>query len=318
MLLYINQDTLKIQERINLGNAIEQIEQKCGNTPPIGFVFTDNDGLPIEVDFPTALTSLKFGAKIHDDFLGDYVVSNWDGATFAYTVTGRSNFTDAATNTNTTLTSATAAFTNADVGRTVTGSGIPDDTTILSVQSATSVTLSAATTATATGVSILIGRTPTYWITPNLNSIELNDELVDGTIAATPADQTARYAMTGLTVGTIVRQVSDQTYWIVIDAGELDNADGWSSDVPQLEKVDLDAELQWIIGDVITATLTVTLRIWNEVNKGNEGVPISATPSYPLPGVIVTITGMTSLPTSDPHVNGSLWNNGGVLCISAG
>ncbi len=63
---------------------------------------------------------------------------------------------DGVTATNTTLTSATMAFVAADVGRRVTGSGIPANTTIVSVESATSVTLSAATTATATGVSITV------------------------------------------------------------------------------------------------------------------------------------------------------------------
>lgn len=64
---------------------------------------------------------------------------------------------DGVTATNTTLTSATAAFTQDDKGKAVSGTGIPAATTIASVQSATSVTLSAATTATATGVTITIG-----------------------------------------------------------------------------------------------------------------------------------------------------------------
>jgi len=64
--------------------------------------------------------------------------------------------TDAVTAVGTTLTSATAAFTYADVGRSVTGGSIPAGATIASVQSATSVTLSAAATAAATGVTVTI------------------------------------------------------------------------------------------------------------------------------------------------------------------
>lgn len=51
-----------------------------------------------------------------------------------------------------TFTSPTAAFTTADIGSTIAGTGIPAATTILSVQSATSVTMSA--NATATGATV--------------------------------------------------------------------------------------------------------------------------------------------------------------------
>lgn len=55
------------------------------------------------------------------------------------------------------VTSATAAFNANDVGKRITGTGIPADTTITTVTSATQVTLSANATATATGVSLTIG-----------------------------------------------------------------------------------------------------------------------------------------------------------------
>jgi hypothetical protein len=64
--------------------------------------------------------------------------------------------TDAVTAVGTTLTSATAAFTYADVGRSVAGGSIPTGTTILSVQSATQATLSAAATAAANGVTVAV------------------------------------------------------------------------------------------------------------------------------------------------------------------
>ncbi len=65
-------------------------------------------------------------------------------------------FSDAATNTDTSLTSATAAFTSGDVGKVVVGAGIPANTTISSITNSTTVVLSAATTATATGVTAYI------------------------------------------------------------------------------------------------------------------------------------------------------------------
>lgn len=65
--------------------------------------------------------------------------------------------TDGVTNTDTSLTSATAVFGPDDVGKPISGTGIPAATTIASVTSATTIVLSAATTATATGVTITIG-----------------------------------------------------------------------------------------------------------------------------------------------------------------
>lgn len=74
----------------------------------------------------------------------------------AYSAVPARTVTDGVTNTDTSLTSATAAFTSADVGRAVTGAGIPANTVISSVTSSTAVVLSKATTATATGVSVTI------------------------------------------------------------------------------------------------------------------------------------------------------------------
>lgn len=69
------------------------------------------------------------------------------------------------TNTSPTVTSATAAFVAGDAGKTITGAGIPAATTILSVQSGTSITLSANATATASGVDLSWARAVTYSVT---------------------------------------------------------------------------------------------------------------------------------------------------------
>jgi hypothetical protein len=66
--------------------------------------------------------------------------------------------TDGVLNSTTTVTSATAAFTAADVGAVVTATGVPAGTTIASRTNATTVVLSAAATATATGVTVKIER----------------------------------------------------------------------------------------------------------------------------------------------------------------
>lgn len=63
---------------------------------------------------------------------------------------------DGVTNTDTSLVSATAAFVAGDVGRNVWGAGIPANTFIKSVTNGTTVVLTQATTATATGVTVNI------------------------------------------------------------------------------------------------------------------------------------------------------------------
>ncbi len=62
------------------------------------------------------------------------------------------------TNTSTTITSSTAAFVAADIGKPIAGTGIPAGATIAAVASATSATLSAAATATGTGVTFTFGK----------------------------------------------------------------------------------------------------------------------------------------------------------------
>lgn len=63
---------------------------------------------------------------------------------------------DAVTATSTTVTSATAAFTKVDIGKQITGTNIANNTTITAVASATSVTISAAAVASATGGTLII------------------------------------------------------------------------------------------------------------------------------------------------------------------
>ena len=70
----------------------------------------------------------------------------------------RKVFADGVLNSTTTVTSAAAGFNGADVGRTITGTGIPGGTTIASVTNATTAIMSAAATATASSVTITLGR----------------------------------------------------------------------------------------------------------------------------------------------------------------
>lgn len=74
-----------------------------------------------------------------------------------YYSTGTRSVSDGATNSNTTVTSATAAFTQADVNAPISGGSIPAAATIVTVTNATTVTISAAAGSTATNVTLVIG-----------------------------------------------------------------------------------------------------------------------------------------------------------------
>jgi hypothetical protein len=97
--------------------------------------------------------------------VGSWEIAATEGAicTMGVSLIGRAEYryrvvTDGVLNSTTTVTSATAQFSKADIGAPISATGIPAATTIASVESATSITLSAAATATASSVSITIGR----------------------------------------------------------------------------------------------------------------------------------------------------------------
>lgn len=98
-------------------------------------------------------TAISAGSGAADAFIDTITVPIFTGTG----KTGSRPVTDAATTaSSTTVTSATAAFSTADVGVLVTGAGIPSLATISSVTNATTAILSAAATATATGVALTI------------------------------------------------------------------------------------------------------------------------------------------------------------------
>lgn len=95
------------------------------------------------------LTKLIVGEKADDSAV---TVASGDRWVRCYT----RSVADGVLNSTTTVTSATAAFTAADVGSQVIGTGIPVGATIASVTNGTTVVLSAAATATSSGVSLQI------------------------------------------------------------------------------------------------------------------------------------------------------------------
>lgn len=88
--------------------------------------------------------------------MSGYLIVTQDGTGSRKICLPGPQFPDATTATNTTVTSATAAFVASDVGGQIVGAGIPVGATITVIGSGTSVTISAATTATASGVTITL------------------------------------------------------------------------------------------------------------------------------------------------------------------
>jgi len=106
-------------------------------------------GLSTWANLSNDLTKLVCGEKADDS-----AVTVASGDRWVRTTTR--TVTDGVLNSTTTVTSATAAFTAADVGCYVIGTGIPLGTTIASVTNSTTVVLSVAATATNTGVTLQI------------------------------------------------------------------------------------------------------------------------------------------------------------------
>jgi hypothetical protein len=89
--------------------------------------------------------------RIHQNYLGGML-------TYALPAAATVVTDGATTNADATVTSATAAFTSADVGAPISGTNIPANAYIASINSATSVEISANATGTGSGISLTISR----------------------------------------------------------------------------------------------------------------------------------------------------------------
>jgi hypothetical protein len=102
-------------------------------------------------------SAFGFDCKLYWELLGHFFVALGYADTIA---TGRT-VTDGADTSSTTITSASAAFTAADVGETITGTDIPASTTIASVTNATTAVLSQAATGTGSSRTWVLGTSGT-------------------------------------------------------------------------------------------------------------------------------------------------------------
>lgn len=130
---------------------------KAANTSRKGLVvYNDNGSLYLSLASSSSFASfsvvLAAGAyfELPLPVYTGIVTGIWTGQTNVYA--------DGVSNTDTSYTSATAAFVATDKGRTITGTNIPAATTIATVTNATTLVLSQATTGTGTSLAFTLGR----------------------------------------------------------------------------------------------------------------------------------------------------------------
>lgn len=201
-------------------------------------------------------------------------------------------FTDGVTATSTALTSATAAFTSNDVGASVTGAGIPANTTIVSVTNATTVVLSAATTASASGVTVTLSRSVITTTTRPIFTISYTDTESDPQAAVAfrvfTAAQAAAPAFNVDTTVPFAASPGDQNWILGTSTQWLCNRDLPNGDYVVYSR----AKQQWDGPELLS--------LWDAYNftvdvQGPAKPALTATPN-----VINNWVQLDLVPTSDP------------------
>lgn len=133
---------------------------------------------------------------------------------------------DGVLNSTTTVTSATAAFTSADVGASISGTGIPGGATITTVNSGTSVTISAAATATNTGVTLTITQTTS-------NAVTSLGTALNSAFAATAGNiQTWQDTTSGQTTNCVIDSGNTSVLSVAVGNWVGWNNGGWQQYTP--------------------------------------------------------------------------------------
>lgn len=119
---------------------------------------TVSHGLGLAPDV-VQVTPTGYGSQGNDNAM--LAVTTKGASTFTVTAItfGRKSLTDGQTNSNTSISSASALFTNADVQQPISGTNIPASTFITAVADTQHATISQAATGTGTGIQFTIGHT---------------------------------------------------------------------------------------------------------------------------------------------------------------
>jgi hypothetical protein len=310
--LYVDSDTGALIRGLSFPEARGTVAIKRGDSALLDFYFgTKYAAAAASLG---AVTSFKFGAKIPGDYDGSYVVSNYSGGTFVFTPTtaGDDTFYRVAPGWNTNklnnllgndpegFQEVTELRAVADIAASLDGKFfiLPDAAGSVGVwidvdnsgtaapAGATACTRAIEITTVATGDD---AATVAAAIAAALDADAAFSASAAGSLVTiTDAAIGARAAATAETSGFTVAR------WIT---GSLPNT---MANVPY---VDLDAEVEYIVGGNVTSTETFTIRASNDINRGAEGLPVNANPAYPdpkfLPLFRLDITGKTGGTATD-------------------
>lgn len=137
------------------------------------------------------------------------------------------------------------------------------------------------------------GAAATYTAQIPFNTSALFEALMGaagGVVVDRPADQAARYLLTGLTLGQVVQEVGTMTYWVVINPASLATSAGWSSDVTVATQIVLGAELAVFFADgSALKTLPFSITVLASYTEVPGTIVLSTLGGYPAPGTLIAL-----------------------------
>jgi len=306
--LFVNTDNGKLINGLTFPEPIadNRIEVKRADSKALDFYF----GTPFSANSTDlgSVTTFKFGAKVAGDYAGSYVASNYNGSIFSFTETtsGSDTYYRVSPGWNSTklnnllgndpegFAEVTEIRTVADVATSLTGkyfvlrdsagsvgvwidvnnagTSAPAGATACTRQiEITTITTGMSASAVATAIATVLEADSAFTASASGSLITVTDATIGPRTAAADGS-------TGFTVSRWITGASPNT-------------------MTNVEYVDLDAEVEWVVGGLTTSTVTFTVRAFSDLNQGSEGVPVDSTPAYPAPGLIplwlVNITSLT-------------------------
>lgn len=137
-----------------------------------------------------------------------------------------------------------------------------------------------------------------FQLLPDLTAVgagSLFEALLTTPVVARPANQTARFALTGLAIGAVVQQVDTGAYWQVTDPTQLGNTAGWSTDVSMLEEVTFACEIctQQSPAFGKQTSQTFMLQVQSPYFQGNETAPTGGSKFGQ--GIVLNLFAVTNL-----------------------
>lgn len=312
MKLYVDSDTGKLINGFSFPEARGVVEKKRGDSDLLDFYFGTK--------FADASSSLgvvstfKFGAKVVGDYDGSYVVSNFTGGVFAFTAitSGGDTFYRVAPGWNTLKLNNLLGNDPEGFAEVVELRAIADVADSLDgkyfVLSDAAGTVGVWIDVDNSGTAAPAGATDCD------RQIEVTG-VVSGDSAAAVAAAIASAldadsAFTAAASGSLVTITATSIgARVASEAGDTGfNVTRWiQGSAPNTlangDYVDLQAEVEVTVAGNVTSTETFTIRAFNDVNRGSEGMQVNANPAYPepkyLPIIRLDIIGKTGGAATD-------------------